>query len=136
MGVSTVVQALRKFVAVDKLRGSDKYRCEKCKKPVNADKQFTIDQAPLVLTVHLKRFTPFGKKITTPIQYQETLSLQSAMSNREVRVTKSVDQHLTLISAFRTIGTDYMASFATLEVGRTQGTISHTSRAPTDGGTR
>ncbi|KAI9000815.1 cysteine proteinase [Trametes punicea] len=79
-GVSTLKDALRKFVAVDHLRGADKYKCEKCKKPVNADKQFTIDEAPLVLTLHLKRFSPMGRKIPHPVSYQERLTLQPYMS--------------------------------------------------------
>ncbi|KAI0375867.1 cysteine proteinase [Pilatotrama ljubarskyi] len=79
-GVSTLKDALRKFVAVDHLRGADKYKCEKCKKPVNADKQFTIDEAPLVLTLHLKRFSPMGRKIPHAVAYQERLTLQPYMS--------------------------------------------------------
>ncbi|KAH9899648.1 hypothetical protein C8Q73DRAFT_743540 [Cubamyces lactineus] len=79
-GVSNLKDALRKFVAVDHLRGADKYKCEKCKKPVNADKQFTIDEAPLVLTLHLKRFSPMGRKIPHPVNYPERLSLQPYMS--------------------------------------------------------
>ncbi|KAI0638387.1 cysteine proteinase [Trametes polyzona] len=80
-GVGNVKDALRKFVAVDHLRGADKYKCEKCKKPVNADKQFTIDEAPLVLTLHLKRFSPMGRKIPHQVNYQERLSLQPYMSD-------------------------------------------------------
>ncbi|KAI0772129.1 cysteine proteinase [Trametes elegans] len=79
-GVSTLKDAMRKFVAVDHLRGADKYKCEKCKKAVNADKQFTIDEAPLVLTLHLKRFSPMGRKIPHPVAYQERLSLHPYMS--------------------------------------------------------
>ncbi|KAF9481839.1 cysteine proteinase [Pholiota conissans] len=72
--------ALRKFVEVDHLKGADKYKCEKCKKHVNAEKQFTLHEAPLVLTVHLKRFSPLGRKLSHPLQYDETLSLQHYMS--------------------------------------------------------
>ncbi|TBU33130.1 cysteine proteinase [Dichomitus squalens] len=79
-GVASLRDALRKFVAVDHLRGADKYKCEKCKKPVNADKQFTIHEAPAVLTVHLKRFSPMGRKIAIPIRYDERLSLEPFMS--------------------------------------------------------
>ncbi|KAH9850784.1 cysteine proteinase [Lenzites betulinus] len=80
-GVSTLKDALRKFVAVDRLRGADRYKCEKCKKAVNADKQFTIDEAPLVLTFHLKRFSPMGRKIPHLVNYPERLSLQPYMSD-------------------------------------------------------
>ncbi|KAF8897822.1 hypothetical protein BD779DRAFT_1492604 [Infundibulicybe gibba] len=54
----TLKDALRKFVAIDYLKGADKYKCEKCKKHVVAEKRFTLHEAPLILTVHLKRFSP------------------------------------------------------------------------------
>ncbi|KAI0650532.1 hypothetical protein C8Q79DRAFT_1035916 [Trametes meyenii] len=82
-GMTTLRDALKKFVAVDHLRGADKYKCEKCKKPVNADKQFTIDEAPMVLTVHLKRFSPMGRKIAHPVAYPERLTLQPYMSEEK-----------------------------------------------------
>ncbi|KAJ3526832.1 hypothetical protein NM688_g8210 [Phlebia brevispora] len=79
-GMNTLRDALRKFVAVDHLKGADKYKCEKCKKHVTANKQFTVHDAPVVLTVHLKRFSPMGRKIGQPIRYEERLSLQPFMS--------------------------------------------------------
>lgn len=79
-GVNSLREALRKFVTIDHLKGADKYKCEKCKKAVNADKQFTVHQAPLVLTVHLKRFSPMGRKIGHIVQYSEHLSLGPVMS--------------------------------------------------------
>ncbi|KAI0082365.1 cysteine proteinase [Panus rudis PR-1116 ss-1] len=79
-GMHSLQEALRKFVAVDHLKGSDKYKCEKCKKHVNADKRFTVHEAPLVLNVHLKRFSPMGRKLGQPIRYEETLSLKPVMS--------------------------------------------------------
>ena len=97
-GVNSVRDALRKFVAVDHLKGANKYKCEKwvplvergislsqlhdrCKKSVLAEKQFTIHEAPTVLTIHLKRFSPMGRKIGHPIRYDERLSLQPYMSD-------------------------------------------------------
>lgn len=53
----------------------------RCKKLVNAEKQFTIDKAPLVLTIHLKRFTPTGRKVSGLIKYPETLNLKGYMSD-------------------------------------------------------
>ncbi|KAJ7639056.1 Usp36 protein [Roridomyces roridus] len=76
----SVLRAMRKFVAIDTLKGADKYKCEKCKKAVVAEKRFTVDEAPVVLTVHLKRFTPIGKKLTHPVEYEETLNLKPYMS--------------------------------------------------------
>lgn len=55
----------------------------RCKKPVVAEKRFTIDEAPLVLTIHLKRFSPLGKKIGHLVQYAERLTLEPYMSEGE-----------------------------------------------------
>lgn len=53
----------------------------RCKKPVLAEKRFTIHEAPTVLTIHLKRFSPMGRKIGHQIRYDERLSLQPYMSD-------------------------------------------------------
>ncbi|KAJ2922096.1 hypothetical protein H1R20_g15009, partial [Candolleomyces eurysporus] len=79
----TVKDALKKFVAIDYLKGADKYKCEKCKKPVVAEKRFTIHEAPVVLTVHLKRFSPLGRKIAHQVEYDEKLTLRPYMSEGE-----------------------------------------------------
>ncbi|KAF5363746.1 hypothetical protein D9756_000192 [Leucocoprinus leucothites] len=73
-------EALKSFILPDYLKGADKYKCEKCKKHVNAEKRFTVHEAPPVLTVHLKRFSPLGRKIGHHVTYDETLSLQPYMS--------------------------------------------------------
>jgi len=86
----TLEKALRTFVAIDHLKGADKYKCEKCKKPVNADKQFTVHEAPVVLSVHLKRFTPMGRKISTSIDYKERFSLKPFMSEGSFGPTYSL----------------------------------------------
>ncbi|KAF8338711.1 uncharacterized protein EI90DRAFT_2403689 [Cantharellus anzutake] len=72
--------ALDSFVSIDVLAGADKYKCEKCKKPVEAEKQFTIHDAPQILTIHLKRFTPLGRKVSHSVRYEEHLSLHKYMS--------------------------------------------------------
>lgn len=105
----TVREALKKFVAVDHLKGADKYKCEKCvsnsliyfllcdltafrrcNKPVNAEKRFTIHEAPIVLTVHLKRFSPLGRKIPHQVEYDEKLSLAPYMSEGSFGPTYSL----------------------------------------------
>lgn len=48
---------------------------------MNAEKRFTIHDAPVVLTVHLKRFTPAGRKLQHPIRYDDRLALQPFMSD-------------------------------------------------------
>ena len=63
---------------------------DRCKKPVTADKQFTVHEAPTVLTVHLKRFSPMGRKIGHPVKYDERLSLQSVMSEGQYGPTYSL----------------------------------------------
>ena len=57
---------------------------DRCQIPVDAFKQFTIHSAPLVLTIHLKRFTGAGKKIGRLIDYPQTLKLGKYVSDDEV----------------------------------------------------
>ncbi len=52
----------------------------RCKRHVVASKQFTIHDAPEALTIHLKRFSPLGRKIGHAVQYDERLSLADAVS--------------------------------------------------------
>jgi len=89
-GVDSLQKALRKFVAVDHLKGADKYKCDKCKKHVSADKSFTVHEAPVVLSIHLKRFTPMGRKMGQPIRYDDQLSLQPVMSEGQFGPTYSL----------------------------------------------
>ena len=51
------------------------YKCESCKKRVSAAKKFSLERAPPVLCVQLKRFSALGGKITKPIQITEELNL-------------------------------------------------------------
>ncbi|WVQ94215.1 hypothetical protein IAU59_001293 [Kwoniella sp. CBS 9459] len=44
------------FTREDKLEGDNKYHCDNCKAKANATKSFKIEQAPPILTLHLKRF--------------------------------------------------------------------------------
>ena len=45
-----------------------------------ASKRFTIHQPPVALTIHLKRFSPLGRKIGHPVRYEERLSLAQVVS--------------------------------------------------------
>ncbi|KAG1851769.1 hypothetical protein C8R48DRAFT_676361 [Suillus tomentosus] len=89
-GSNSVKDAFRKFVAVDYLKGSDKYKCEKCKKPVVAEKRFTIHDAPAVLTIHLKRFSPLGRKIGHFVHYDDRITLKPFMSEGQFGPTYSL----------------------------------------------
>jgi ubiquitin carboxyl-terminal hydrolase 36/42 len=83
-GVRNLKESLHKFVKLDVLKGADRYKCGKCKQFVVADKGFTVHDAPTILTIHMKRFTPFGRKIVNPVRYEEHLDLQPYMSEGQV----------------------------------------------------
>ncbi|PKI83659.1 ubiquitinyl hydrolase 1 [Malassezia vespertilionis] len=81
-GINSVKQALDVFTAPESLSGTEKYRCDHCKKRVDATKRFSIDAAPFALTVHLKRFGIFGNKINHAVSFGERLHLGKYMSER------------------------------------------------------
>jgi ubiquitin carboxyl-terminal hydrolase 36/42 len=62
----------------------------RCKRRVVASKQFTIHDAPVALTIHLKRFSPLGRKIGHPVRYDERLSLEHAISDGQYGPTYSL----------------------------------------------
>jgi len=77
-------EALQKFVTPEILRNENAYKCSKCKKSVQAKKQFTVHRAPNVATFQFKRFDcsrMFGK-ITKPVSYTEKLNLRPYMSEK------------------------------------------------------
>ena len=45
-----------------------------------ASKRFTIHEPPVALTIHLKRFSPLGRKIGHSVRYDERLSLAHVVS--------------------------------------------------------
>ncbi|KAG8744561.1 hypothetical protein FRC10_009897 [Ceratobasidium sp. 414] len=95
--VNSLAHALAQFVKSDVLSGEDAYRCEKCKKPVTAEKFMAIHEAPVCLTIHLKRFRPDGRKNAVQILYPEVLDIQQYMSEGQTSkkyVLYGVIQHL------------------------------------------
>lgn len=52
----SVEDALRLFLAEETLSGDEQFRCNRCKKRVDATKKIDIWKLPPVLVVHLKRF--------------------------------------------------------------------------------
>lgn len=58
---ATLQRALQHFTAAEVLDGDNRYRCPKNNKLVRAKKRITIEEAPNVLAVHLKRFDFFGR---------------------------------------------------------------------------
>ncbi|XP_062221710.1 ubiquitin carboxyl-terminal hydrolase 23-like isoform X3 [Phragmites australis] len=83
---ATLMKALENFTEEELLDGGEKhYNCQHCKQKVVAKKRFTIDKAPSVLTIHLKRFSPFNplQKIDKKVDFQTTLNLKPFVSNSE-----------------------------------------------------
>ncbi|KAM0918434.1 hypothetical protein ACQ4PT_008968 [Festuca glaucescens] len=81
---TTLVRALENFTEDELLDGGKKqYQCERCRQKVVAKKRFTIDRAPNVLTVHLKRFSPFNprEKIDKKVDFQPVLDLEPFVSD-------------------------------------------------------
>lgn len=73
-------EAMQRFFQPEVLDGSNKYKCENCKKLVAARKQMSILQAPNVLVIQLKRFEGiYGGKIDKEISFEEVLVLSSFM---------------------------------------------------------
>ncbi|XP_024318308.1 ubiquitin carboxyl-terminal hydrolase 23 isoform X2 [Brachypodium distachyon] len=83
---ATLVKALQNFTEEELLDDGEKqYNCQHCRQKVAAKKRFTIDKAPDVLTIHLKRFSPFNPrhKIDKKVDFQPTLDLKPFVSNSE-----------------------------------------------------
>lgn len=70
-----IQKCLKDFCKVETLDGSNRYLCPRCKVRVAAFKQLKIKTPPLILSLHLKRFTNQGRKDTRPVRYFEKLDL-------------------------------------------------------------
>lgn len=83
-GVDSVPAALRHYTKAESLDGDDKYRCGACGHLCPAQKKMSIDCAPNVLVLHLKRFKTGGwGKVTAPVAFSERLSLEAFMAEQE-----------------------------------------------------
>ncbi|GLI67672.1 hypothetical protein VaNZ11_011833 [Volvox africanus] len=80
---TSLERALSAFTAPEVLDGANKYRCPKNNKLVRAVKRISVEEAPNVLTVHLKRFEygSFGAKINKKVEFGTQLDLRPYMSN-------------------------------------------------------
>ncbi|KAG6553280.1 hypothetical protein Mapa_005014 [Marchantia paleacea] len=82
----SLTKALTRFTAVDTLDGDNKYRCAHCKKKVRAQKQFTIETVPNILTIQFKRFSSTGSmggKIDKKVDFGTTLDMKPFSSSQE-----------------------------------------------------
>jgi hypothetical protein len=80
--VDSVEKALKFFTKTDMLTKGNQYKCEKCNVLVDAAKAFSIYEAPLVLTIQLKRFRFNGSKISKKIDFTENLDVSSFLSHK------------------------------------------------------
>lgn len=80
-------KALANFTAAEFLDGGEKeYQCQRCKQKVKALKQLTINKAPNVLAIHLKRFYAHDPnlKIKKNVQFGTALDLEPYVSGSHV----------------------------------------------------
>ncbi|RLN90824.1 hypothetical protein BBJ28_00012508 [Nothophytophthora sp. Chile5] len=79
-GVKSVKGALRHFTAVETLDDRNAWKCSSCGKPSRAEKGLTIDSAPNVLMIQLKRFDVMSGKIKRHVEFPQLLDIASGMS--------------------------------------------------------
>ncbi|KAK9871516.1 hypothetical protein WA026_012887 [Henosepilachna vigintioctopunctata] len=77
----TLEEALDGYFSREKL-DDESYLCESCRKKVSATKQFSIERAPIVLCVQLKRFSVSNTKITKHITFRQRLDLTKFARSR------------------------------------------------------
>lgn len=77
--VQTLNEAINGYFSRENLEECG-YKCESCKKRVSASKKFSLERAPTVLCIQLKRFTAMGGKLSKHITIGEKLNLQKYLS--------------------------------------------------------
>ena len=90
---NSLQSCLSKFTQPEILDKDNKYKCPGCKKLVRAQKQFTIRDAPRVLTIQLKRFnflSLYGGKIDKLIPFPEKLDMGPYLSKDEPRTQSCI----------------------------------------------
>ncbi|VEN63845.1 unnamed protein product [Callosobruchus maculatus] len=70
----TIDEALEVYFSREKLE-DELYHCEACQKKVPATMQFALERAPMVLCIHLKRFSVSNNKITKHVTFRQRLDL-------------------------------------------------------------
>jgi ubiquitin C-terminal hydrolase len=81
---NTIEKAFGQYILPEKLNGDNRYLCDNCHRRAEAEKQMTIYEAPLILTIQLKRFNYSAGhegKIGKHVSFSETLNLGPYMSN-------------------------------------------------------
>lgn len=79
----SLLKALSQYFAEEQLDGGEKvYQCVQCKVKVQALIQLTVDKAPNILAIHLKRFNPggYGGKINKKVEFVPALDMKPFVS--------------------------------------------------------
>ncbi|KAK6537208.1 ubiquitin-specific protease doa4 [Orbilia ellipsospora] len=74
----TLKDCMDEFTKEETLDGDDAWHCPICKKPRPASKQLSISRMPIVLIIHLKRFSSHGvwrDKVNTMVNFQKSVDL-------------------------------------------------------------
>lgn len=108
---SSLESALERFTTEETLTESNKYKCQKCKKPVRAQKRFLVHRAPKILTIQLKRFDygVHGQKINKAISFKEELELKPYTSGDQ---KKTYRLYAVVVHAGNTMKSGHYFSFA------------------------
>ncbi|XP_019867930.2 ubiquitin carboxyl-terminal hydrolase 36 isoform X2 [Aethina tumida] len=77
----TVDEALESYFSREKL-DDESYQCEACQKKVPATKQFSLERAPMVLCIQLKRFSVSNNKISKHVTFRNRLDLTKFARHR------------------------------------------------------
>jgi ubiquitin carboxyl-terminal hydrolase 36/42 len=74
---NTLYDCLTEFQNIERLSENDKWKCDKCKEYVCADKWLNITQIPKYITIHLKRFTNNNIKNGKSIEMPENIEINN-----------------------------------------------------------
>ncbi|EWC46404.1 hypothetical protein DRE_04347 [Drechslerella stenobrocha 248] len=77
-GTCTLKDCMDEFTKQEILDGDDAWHCPICKKPRRASKQLSISRMPIVLIIHLKRFSSHGMwrdKVNTMVNFSKSVDL-------------------------------------------------------------
>ena len=91
--------SLEDFTRQETLSHDNQYKCEKCNVKSRAKKKTMIHEAPPILTIHLKRFSPSGmRKNNNYVAFPEVLDLNPFISEetrgvRPYRLIATVCHH-------------------------------------------
>ncbi len=95
----TLENALRQHTKLEILDNNNRWRCDSCKKLVPATKQLKFRRLPLTLVVHLKRFSPYGDKISKRVEYPKELNMKSFTNNKDGEESFMYDLYGVLVHA-------------------------------------